>query len=161
MVKAFFHGKMHYLPGDEEIGAEAHPLDDVQLFLNAAIGIFVGRTISVGHAVKGQLAQQFVVVIDIARVGALVFHTRVHADFTLLQEPFRILNELRIERKGRFQSFGRQENLVGSSTGRRLQARNQHVFVDGSHTLVQLKIAFLRKSYRLHGNEFVERLASK
>ena len=56
MVEALFHGKLHNLPSDEEIGAEAHPLDDVQLFLNAAIGSLVGRAVAVSHAVEGQLA---------------------------------------------------------------------------------------------------------
>ena len=92
MVEALFHGKLHNLPSDEEIGAEAHPFDDLQFFLDAAVSGLVGRAIAIGHAVEGQFAQQLVVVVDVARKAAFAFYARVDADFTLFQDIFRIFN---------------------------------------------------------------------
>ena len=122
MIEALPDGKAHDVPSDEEIGAKAHPLDDVQLLLDTAISVFVVQAVAVRHAVESQFAQQFAVVIDIARVGALVFHAVVQVDFTFVQDTLRIFNELRIERKGRFQPFGRQKYLIGSGTSGRLKA---------------------------------------
>ena len=159
MIHALLYGKLYYLPSDEEIGAEAHPFNDFQFFLDTAVGVFVGCAIAVSHAVESQLAQQLMVIVDIAREGALVFHARVYADLAVFQDMLRIFNELWIERVGGLQPLSRQKNLVRRGTRHRLKARNQHVFVDGTHALVQLEVVRFGKGHGLHGDEFFEGLA--
>ena len=57
-----------------------------------------------------------------------------------------------IERVGGLQSFDWQQDFVGSGTGLGFQARDQHVFVDGAHTLVQFEVGLFRKGDGLHGH---------
>ena len=56
VVKSLRHCEAHNIPSDEEIGAKAHPLDDVQLLLDAAVSGLVGCAVAVHHAVESQLA---------------------------------------------------------------------------------------------------------
>ena len=56
MIETLLYGELHNLPSDEEIGAEAHPFNDLQFFLDAAVGGLVGRAVAIRHAVESQLA---------------------------------------------------------------------------------------------------------
>ena len=161
MVETLFHGKLDNLPGDEEISAKAFLLYDIQFLLDTTIGGLVGRAIAVGHSVESQLAQQFTVVVGIACETTFALHTRVNVDFTFLKDTLRVLNELRIERVSGPQPFGRQQNLIGGGTGLGVEARDQHIPVDGAHALVQLEVGLFREGDGLHGYQFFERLAGK
>ena len=159
MIKALLHGKVHDVRSNEKIRAKAHPFNDVQLLLNATIGLFICRSIPIKHPFKGFLVQQLQVVIDIVHETAFAFHAIVQIDFTRIQDTLCIFNELRIKGKGGFQSLSRQENLIRCGTGGRLKARNQHIIVNGPHALMQLKIVFFCKSHGLHGDHLFKRLA--
>ena len=161
MVEALFHSKLDDLPGDEEISAKAFLLYDIQFLLDTTIGGLVGRAIAVGHTIESQLAQQLTVVVGIACETTLALHTRVDVDFTFLKDTLRVLNELRIERVSGPQPFGRQQDLIGGGTGLGIEARDQHILVDGAHALVQLKVGLFRESDGLHGYQFFERIAGK
>ena len=107
MIESLIHGKLHNVGSNEKIRAKAHSLDDVQFLLYATISIFIARSIAINHPFKSSLAQQFQIVIDIVRKTAFVFHAIVQIDFTLIQDTFSILNELRIKYKSSFQPFDR------------------------------------------------------
>ena len=105
MIEALLHGKVDNVPGNEKISAKAHFFYNFQLFLNASISRLVGLSIAVNHPVESQLAQQFTVVIHVARESAFVFRTAVKIDLAVVQDTLSVLNELRIERVGRFHPF--------------------------------------------------------
>ena len=74
---------------------------------------------------------------------------------------FRVFNQLRIERIGGPHSFGRQQDLIGGGTSLGVEARDQHIPVDGAHTLVQFEVGLFSKGDGLHGHELLERIAGE
>ena len=148
MIEALLYGKLNDVTSDKEVSTKAFLFDDVQLLLDAAVSGLVGGSIAVEHPLKGFLAQQFQIVIDIARESALVFYTIVQVDFALFQDILCVFNKLRIECESGFQPFWRQENLIGS-----VKAGNQHILIDGTHTLMQLEIISIGEGDRLHSDQ--------
>ena len=84
MIEALLHGKVHNVPSDEKIGAEAHSFDDFQFFFDTAVSLFVQLPVTIGHPVESQLAQQFTVVIYIAGEASLVFRTVIQINLAFI-----------------------------------------------------------------------------
>ena len=92
MIKSLFHSEVHNIPSDEEIGAEAHFFNNLQLFFHPAIGRFVGLPVAVHHPVKSQLAQQLTVVIHITCETTLIFGSIIQINLTIIQKALGVFN---------------------------------------------------------------------
>ena len=157
MVETLQQGIPDDVPSNQEIGAEVHLLDDVELLLDPSVGFLVGGAVSVGHPVEGQLPKQLPVVMDVAGKTPTVLHFVVEVDAAGSQQGFGMSRQFRIEGVGRPHPFGRQQQLVGRGTGLGVETRQQDVTVHRPQVPVHLIILRCREGDWLPGHHPVER----